>query len=219
MRRSLRVVVALFAPLAMAQTQRNFDAPDPATAHPSLCLDFNDTTTSFRDQVSGLKPFIAVGDQVRFLPHQPGFDATAPDNTSASFIFNSYATAPNGNLGSFEWNQAFSIHYTVDGLTATPAAPLFVQGDYSSPYSGIGYGLDWGLTGLVGEGSGRFVSGSARRGRFGKYSVCGLHPVRRRFPMGYNLDIWATYAGTGDPSDLHLLCQRCRAVPAELEQH
>src|SRR5580692_10335985 len=123
----------------MAQTQRNFDAQILA-AHPSLRLDFNDTTSSFRDQVSGLT-FVpsATG---TILPRQPGFDATAPDNTSASFTFDSYTTAPNGSIGSFEWNQPFSIHYTVDGLTSAPAV-LLSKGD-GAPYSGIGYRLEWG---------------------------------------------------------------------------
>jgi len=197
-RRSLGVILALFAPLAIAQTQRNFDAQILA-AHPSLRLDFNDTTTSFRDQVSGLT-FVpsATG---TILARQPGFDATAPDNTSASFTFDSYTTAPNGSIGSFEWNQAFSIHYTVDGLTAAPAA-LLSKGDYSSPYSGIGYGLDWGSP-VWWAGVGSLCFRISTQGASGNTAFADCIPSGE-IPYGYNLDIWATYAGTGDPSDLHL---------------
>jgi len=196
-RRSLGVAVVLFAPLAIAQTQRNFDAQILA-AHPSLRLDFNDATTSFLDQGSGLT-FVpsATG---TILPRQPGFDATAPDNTSASFTFDSYATAPNGGIGSFEWNQPFSIHYTVDGLTSAPAV-LLSKGD-GAPYSGIGYRLEWGA-GDWWAGADSLCFRVNTQGAAGNTTFVDCIRAEQ-IPYGYNLDIWATYAGTGTPSDLHL---------------
>jgi len=181
----------------MAQTQPNFDA-QIAAVRPSLRLDFNDSSTTFRDRITGAAFVPSLTGTI--LPKQPGFDATWPANTSASFSFDSYTVASDGTIGSFEWNQPFSIHYVVDGLTTAPAV-LLSKGD-SDPYNGIGYRLEWGGSGWwAGSGSLCFrvnIQSSAGNTAFSDCVLPG------QIPVGYNLDIWATYAGTGNPSDLHL---------------
>lgn len=123
----------------------------PATllaAKPSVYLNFNDDTTSFLDQASGLT-FSSGGGTV--TPRQPGFDKTMPSNTSAAFAWNAWNAAPNPTLAAIEWNVPWTMLLQVDHLNwnRTGTLVLASKGDLSSTQNSW-----WELTlGMVGGNS------------------------------------------------------------------
>lgn len=129
--------------------------------------------------------FRVTGTSGTVTPSQPGFDPlTYTNNKSTGFNAAAYLYAPNSTLGAYEWNQAFTIHLTVEGLTSTPAL-LATHGSNSDLYNGLGWRVYW--TGSLiclqinTHGSSNTVS----------------NPCTIAMPTGYPLDIWITHDGTG----------------------
>jgi len=113
-------------------------------ASPSLYLNFNETTTNFVDQVSGVT-FSSGGGTV--TPQQPGFDNTQPNNTSAGFAWNSYAIAPDVTLGGIEWDVPWTMLLHLDRLNwnRTGTLTLASKGDLaSSTWWALTLGVQWG---------------------------------------------------------------------------
>jgi hypothetical protein len=175
----------------------------PATllaANPSVYLNFNDQTTSFLDQVSGLA-FSSGGGTV--MPSQPGFDNTQPNNTSAGFAGNAYSEAPNNTLGAIEWDVPWTMLIHVDRLNwnRTGTLTLASKGDVSSNENSW-----WQLTlGMVGTSSqlcftrnGVGGSTAAKGAASGpaQNGICTAGTIDA-MPNGYNYDIVLTDSGTG----------------------
>jgi hypothetical protein len=115
-------------------------------ANPSLYLNFNDNTTSFLDQVSGLT-FSTGGGLV--TPNQAGFDNTTPSNTSAEFAWNAWNAAPNATLADIEWDVPWTMMIHINRLNwnRTGTLVLASKGDISSSTSNwweLTLGMVWG---------------------------------------------------------------------------
>jgi hypothetical protein len=136
--------------LASIQLSGGIASPSwPATliaANPSLYLNFNDNTTSFLDQGSGLT-FSTGGGLV--TPNQAGFDNTTPSNTSAEFAWNAWNAAPSATLGDIEWDVPWTMMIHIDRLNwnRTGTLVLASKGDISSSTSNwwkLTLGMVWG---------------------------------------------------------------------------
>jgi hypothetical protein len=174
----------------------------PATllaANPSLYLNFNDNTTSFVDQISGLT-FSTGGGLV--TPNQAGFDNTTPSNTSAGFAWNAWNAAPNATLGDIEWDVPWTMMIHVDRLNwnRTGTLVLASKGDISSPTSDwweLTLGMTWGnLSQLCFTRNGAGLTNNAQDG------ICtaptGGTPLGfDAMPNGFNYNIVIEGNGTG----------------------
>jgi hypothetical protein len=156
-------------------------------ASPSMYLNFNDDTTSFLDQVSGLSFSVGGGTAT---PRQPGFDNTAPDNTSAAFAWNAYNKAPNSMQGAIEWNVPWSMLVHIDQLNwnRTGILVLASKGDLASS-------TWWKLTlGMSGNFSQLCFMRSG--GADAQDGLC-TYPNYDAMPNGFNYDIVVEDDGTG----------------------
>jgi hypothetical protein len=173
----------------------------PATllaANPSLYLNFNDNTTSFLDQASGLT-FQTGGGLV--TPNQAGFDNTTPNNTSAAFAWNAWNAAPNATLADIEWDVPWTMMIHIDRLNwnRTGTLVLASKGDISSSTSNW-----WKLT--LGMVWGNFSQLCFTRNGGGPQSVqngictapTGVDPIGvDAMPNGFNYNIVIEGGGTG----------------------
>ncbi len=187
---------------AHAQSQISFES-DILAAEPVTYLDFNDKTTSFRDQGAGAV-FVASSTGT-ILPQQPGFDNTNPSNKSASLTYDSYLVAANNTTGNFEWNEQFSLLFHIDNLEYSGVGTMYFtsKGDVGSihqPSFSLSMGMNAGQPQLCFtlNGVGGHASNSISRP-----SVC-THPGVKTFANGYNYDLIATNDGTGSPNSLQL---------------
>lgn len=100
-------------------------------ANPLVYLNFNDSTTNFMDQVSGLT-FSSASDAI--TDRQLGFDSTQPNNTSAAFAWNGWSAAPNDTIGNIDWDIPWTMLIQVDRLNwnRTGTLVLASKGDISS---------------------------------------------------------------------------------------
>ncbi len=159
-------------------------------ASPSLYLNFNDDTTSFLDQVSGLS-FSVGGSTV--APRQPGFDNTAPDNTSAAFAWSAYNKAPNNTLGAIEWNVPWSMLVHIDRLNwnRTGTLVLASKGDLASS---TWWMLTLGMSGTFSQLC--FTRRSTVTWMGAQDGLC-TSPYYDAMPNGFNYDIMVEDDGTG----------------------
>lgn len=154
--------------------------------NPSVYLDFNDSTTNFRDQISKLT-FSVGGGSV--LPLQPGFDNTQPYNTSAAFSANAWDTAPNNELGSIDWNTPFSMIFQIDQLNWNRGGALVLMSK-----GNIGTTPGWELV--------LQMNGTASQLCFYEYGTPGQNQGTctnggDAMPNGFNYNIVVTNSGTG----------------------
>lgn len=174
-------------------------------ANPSLYLNFNESTSSFLDQVSGLA-FSTGGGMV--TPSQPGFDNTTPRNTSAEFAWNAWNAAPNATLADLEWDAPWTMMIQVDRLNwnRTGSLVLASKGDISNPTKSwwkLTLGMVWGNFSQLcftrnGGGPGAVQDG-----------ICTA-PVSNdpigfdAMPNGFNYNIVVESDGTGAPPSMYI---------------
>jgi hypothetical protein len=161
-------------------------------ANPSVYLNFNDDTTSFLDQVSGLA-FSAGGGTV--TPRQPGFDNTTPNNTSAEFAWDAYNKAPNNTLGDIEWDVPWTMLIHIDRLNwnRTGTLTLASKGDISSTSNNwwkLTLGMNGNYSQLCFTRSGAGTAYLARDGFCTGYLDA--------MPNGFNYDIVVEDNGSGE---------------------
>ncbi len=161
-------------------------------ANPSLYLNFNDDTTSFLDQVSGLSFSVGGG---TVTPRQPGFDNTTPNNTSAAFAWNAYNEAPNNTLGDIDWNVPWTMLVQIDHLNwnRTGTLVLASKGDLASnTWWKLTLGMNWGTSQLCFTRS----SPGAQNG----FCTGWLDAM----PNGFNYDVVVEDNGSGSLSALSM---------------
>ena len=167
-------------------------------ANPSLYLNFNDDTTNFLDQVSGLT-FSAGGGSV--TPRQPGFDNTTPNNTSAAFAWNAWNAAPNPTLADIEWDTPWTMMIHIDRLNwnRTGTLVLASKGDISSSSHNwwkVTLGMVGGYSQLCFTRNGAGLQSPAQNG------ICtaptSTEPIGiDAMPNGFNYNIIIEDNGTG----------------------
>jgi hypothetical protein len=168
----------------------------PATllaANPSVYLNFNEDTTSFLDQVSGLT-FSAGGGTV--TPRQPGFDNTTPNNTSAEFAWDAYNKAPNNTLGGIEWDVPWTMLIHIDRLNwnRTGTLTLASKGDISSTNNNW-WMLTLGMTGNYSQLC--FTRNGAGATYHAQNAIC-TYGSFDAMPNGFNYDIVIEDNGSGE---------------------
>ena len=111
---------------SMGQSQPTF-AAQMLAAHPSLYLNFNEPSPTFRDQVSGAVFLDSRSGTI--LAHQPGFDNTDAGNTSASLTHDAYLAAPDqpGRL-----LMGSALHSVAKSRPARSASGCFAQHGHGS---------------------------------------------------------------------------------------
>ena len=182
---------------SFAQTQTSFSAQMLA-ASPSAYLNFNDATTSFREQVTGVN--FVPSSTGTILPGQAGFDNTQPNNTAAAFSYNAYAYAPNDAVGDFEWSQPASILFHVDRLNWARSGTkvLLSKGNTngnSHPFWQLYVTMNGAYANFCVEFNG---SGGIAAPNIEQETTCTAAAVDE--PNGYNYDIVVTNDGTGQPN-------------------
>jgi hypothetical protein len=163
-------------------------------AKPSVYLNFNDDTTNFLDQISGLT-FSSGGGTV--TPRQPGFDKTLPSNTSAGFAWNAYNKAPNNTLGVIEWDVPWTMLLHIDRLNWNRSGTLVLasKGDLaSSTWWKLTLGMSGSFSQLCFTRSGAGISYFAQNG------ICTGY--LDALPNGFNYDIVVEDSGSGSGSSL-----------------
>ena len=171
-------------------------------ARPSVYLDFNETNSAFRDQITGAV-FLNSG---TILAHQPGFDRTLPGNTAASIPSNASLTAPANSLGDLEWDKPFTISLNLDRLdlprasTKNVSTTLFMKGDQQSAYYKLFVLSNVNTAQLCFELQGKGAIGFAR------YTLCEkTGGYANDLPNGYNYHIVLTNDGKGSPTSLGMI--------------
>jgi hypothetical protein len=192
----------LLTSYAVAQLPASFSATVLA-AHPSTYLNFDDSTSSFRDQVNNLEFTPSATGTI--LPHQPGFDTAQPANTSASFSNTAYSLAPNGSVADFEWNQPFSFMIHIDKLqwSRSGTVYLFSKGDLSNNSNDYFLALS-----MYGNNSQLCftMDGKSTFSAFPNHvedKICTGRGVDS-LPNGYNYNLVVTYDGSGSSAGLGL---------------
>ena len=182
---------------SFAQTQTSFSAQVLA-ANPSVYVNFNDPTNTFRERVTGTN--FVTSSTGTVLAGQAGFDSTQPNNTSASFTYNAYATAPNDTMGDFNWNQPTSILFHIDQLNwARSGTKVLLSKGNTSGNSHPFWQLYVTMSGVYANfciefnGSGGSVSPNVVQ-----ETTCTTSTVDE--PNGYNYDLIAINDGTGQPN-------------------
>jgi hypothetical protein len=182
---------------SFAQTQTSFSAQMLA-ANPSVYLNFNDATTSFREQVTGVNFIPSSAGTI--LAGQAGFDNTQPNNTAAAFSYNAYSYAPNDTLGDFDWSQPASILFHVDRLNWARSGTkvLLSKGNTngnSHPFWQLYVTMNGAYANFCVEFNG---SGGIATPNIEQEITCTAAAVDE--PNGYNYDIVVTNDGTGQPN-------------------
>jgi hypothetical protein len=197
----MMLIFASCANVVCAQTTSAFSSQVIA-AGPSVYLNFNDFSTSFRDRIGGSAFTPSATGTI--LPRQPGFDSTQPSNTSASFSPTAYTTAPSDAVGDVEWDHPFSFMMQIDNLqwTRSGTLNLFSKGDISG-YSGY-YLLSLSNSGGYSELC--FTMSAAdtpSHSQGAGMETCTPYWIDT-FPNGYNYNIVVTYDGSGTSAGLNL---------------
>jgi hypothetical protein len=170
-----------------------------------LYLNFNDHTTSFLDQISGLT-FSTGGGSV--TPDQPGFDSTTPSNTSAAFAWNAWNAAPNATLADIEWDVPWTMMIHIDRLNwnRTGTLVLASKGDISSSSSNwwkLTLGMVGGYSQLCFTRNGAGLKAPAQDGFC--TSPTSADPIGiDAIPNGFNYNIVIGDNGTGSGSALSM---------------
>lgn len=181
-----------------AQTQPNY-AAQVISAGPSVVLDFNDATTSFKERRTNVT-FIPSGAGT-ITPHVQGFDLTSVTNAAATFPYNGFIVAPNNTLGDFEWNQPWSVQIQLNDFQATRSSdePLIGKGNVTPLGNNQkGYLLfsHWDSGNSVTE----FCTQISATGSTGNLGSVNCTAGAIDFRNGYNYNIVWTHDGTGSPA-------------------
>ena len=188
---------------AFAQTQTSFSAQMLA-ANPTAYMNFNDFTTSFREQVTGTN--FLPSSTGTILARQPGFDKTQVNNTSGSLTYNAYVYAPNETIGDFEWNQPFWIMYQIDQLNwgRSGTKVLLSKGNLGGGNSTKWWELYVTMkTTTVAQFCFRMTgTGGSVSPNIVQESLCTEATVDN--PNGYNYNVFVTWEGTGSNTGLNL---------------
>ena len=182
---------------SFAQTQTSFSAQMLA-ANPSAYLNFNDATTSFREQVTGVN--FVPSSTGTIVAGQAGFDNTQPNNTAAAFSYNAVRVCANDTLGDFEWSQPTSLLFHVDRLnwSRSGSKVLLSKGDINSnsrPFWQLYVTMNGAYANFCVELHG---SGGIAAPNIVQETTCTAATVDE--PNGYNYDLVATNDGTGQPN-------------------
>jgi hypothetical protein len=181
------------------QPQNSFSSQVLA-ANPSLYLTFNNPAQLFRENQSGVS-FIAGGAGT-ILSGQTGFDNKEPNNTAASFPYNSYIYAPNFTLGDYDWNTPFMFMYQIDRLNWVRSGTkvLLSKGNVlsnSTPWYELYITMK---TSTVAQFCFKFNGVGAPSAVQGL--VCTNAAVD--YPNGYNYNLFVANTGTGAPTAFSL---------------
>jgi len=182
---------------SFAQTQTSFSAQLLA-ANPSVYVNFNDATTTFRERVTGTN--FVTSSTGTVLAGQPGFDSTQPNNTSASFTYNAYAYAPNDTMGNFDWSQPTSILFHVDRLNwARSGTKVLLSKGNTSGNTHPFWELYVMMNGVYANFCVEFNGpGGVAAPNLVQETTCTTATID--MPNGYNYDLIAINDGTGQPN-------------------
>ena len=174
------------------QPQNSFSSQVLA-ANPSVYLTFNNPSQLFRENTTGVS-FIAGGAGT-IASGQTGFDNKEPNNTAASFPYNSYIYAPNFTLGDINWNVPFTMMFQIDRLNWARSGThtLLSKGNVSgntTPW----WTLQLGMASANVAQICFTTNGSSAAGHSGG-SICS--PTAIDVPNGSNYNVVVTGNGTG----------------------
>jgi hypothetical protein len=169
-------------------------------ADPSLYLNYNDQTTNFLDQVSG-QTFSTGGGTV--MPRQPGFDNTAPNNTSAGFAWNAWNAAPSPTLADIEWDVPWTMLIQVDRLNwnRTGTLVLASKGDISSTGNNW-WELTLGMSG--GQSQLCFTRNGFGVGYHAQNGICTGYIDAMPNEFNYNIVIEDNGSGSGSALSMYI---------------